>query len=149
MEFKARLGTSAQDDKSVALLNRPIEMTTRGITYEADQRHVEIIRRDLGLGGKVRHTPYPYDKPTSEEINGPTPELDPRGATLYRAVVARANYLSQDRSDIRYAVKELSRSMSAPREGDLSRLKRLGRYLVQNPRPWHAYRFRKTVPLKI
>ena len=32
----------------------------------------------------------------------------------YRALVARANYLSQDRSDIAYATKELSRRMSDP-----------------------------------
>ena len=53
---------------------------------------------------------------------------------MYRAVVARANYLSQDRSDIRYAVKELSRSMSKPTESDMSRLKRLGKYLAGQPR---------------
>ena len=47
---------------------------------------------------------------------------------LSRAVTARANYLSQDRSDIRCAVKELSRNMSAPRSGDMTRLRRLGRY---------------------
>ena len=32
----------------------------------------------------------------------------------YRALVARANYLSQDRSDIAYATKELSTKMSDP-----------------------------------
>ena len=36
---------------------------------------------------------------------------------MYRAVTARALYLSQDRSDIQYAVKELSRNMSAPNRG--------------------------------
>ena len=134
VEFRARLSGESQDDKAVTLLNRPIEWTTGGITYEADQRHVEIIGRDLGLGSKVKHTPYPYEKPTAYEVNNPTPELDSKTATLYRAVVARANYLSQDRSDIRYAVKELCRSMSSPREGDLQRLKKLGRYLVSHPR---------------
>ena len=53
---------------------------------------------------------------------------------MYRAVIARANYLSQDRSDIRYAVKELSRSMSQPTVRDWERLKRLGRYLAGQPR---------------
>ena len=55
-------------------------------------------------------------------------------ATLYRAVVARANYLSQDRSDIRYAVKELCRHMSKPTEKDMEKLKKLGRYLAGAPR---------------
>ena len=134
VEFKARLGMGDNDGKSVSLLNRPIELHPTGISYEADQRHVEIIRRDLGLGDKVRHTPFPYERPSAEEVASESPELDPARATQYRAIVARANYLSQDRSDIRYAVKELSRSMSCPCEKDWPRLKRLGRYLVQHPR---------------
>ena len=89
---------------------------------------------DLGLTGKNRATPFPFERKGTDEILNPTPELEPQRATLYRAVVARANYLSQDRSDIRYAVKELSRSMSKPREGDLTRLQRLGRYVAQHPR---------------
>ena len=36
---------------------------------------------------------------------------------LYRALVARANYLAQDRSDIQFSVKELARSMSSPTRG--------------------------------
>ena len=134
VEFKARLGGTAQDDKAVFLLNRPIEWDASGLTYEADQRHVEIICRDLGLTNKVRHTPFPHDRINAAEISNPTPELNAEQATMYRAVVARGNYLSQDTSDIRYAVKELSRAMSQPREGDWGRLKRLGRYLQQHPR---------------
>ena len=53
VEFKARLGGEPSDDVAVCLLNRPIEWQGDKITYEADQRHVEIIRRDLGLGDKV------------------------------------------------------------------------------------------------
>jgi hypothetical protein len=134
VEFKARLGGQKQDDKDVFLLNRPIEWTASGITYEADQRHVEIIARDLQLGDKVKNTPFPHEKISAEEVRNPTAELSPEYATMYRAMTARANYLSQDRSDIRYAVKELSRSMSKPTEGDYGRLKRLGRYLKQHPR---------------
>ena len=44
--------------------------------------------------------------------------------------MARANYLSQDRSDIRFAVKELSRRMSQPTVADRWALNRLARYLV-------------------
>ena len=49
-------------------------------------------------------------------------------------MVARANYLAQDRSDIGFAVKELSRSMAKPTECDMAKLKRLGRYLKGCPR---------------
>ena len=53
---------------------------------------------------------------------------------MYRALVARANYLSQDRSDIQYSVKELCRNMSKPAVCDWNRLKRLGRYLIGRER---------------
>ena len=39
-----------------------------------------------------------------------------------------------DRSDILYAVKELSRHMPDPRDDDWKALKRLGRYLISEPR---------------
>ena len=55
------------------------------------------------------------------------------GNSIFRRIVARANYLSQDRSDIRFAVKELSRHMSKPRVRDVSSAKRLARYLVAKP----------------
>ena len=45
-------------------------------------------------------------------------DLDRDEARRYRAIVARANYLSTERSDIQYSVKELSRYMSAPKVCD-------------------------------
>ena len=56
----------------------------------------------------------PGQKDREEE--GDEEELEPDRATTYRALVARANYLAQDRTDIGYVVKELCRRMSAPRE---------------------------------
>ena len=146
VEFRARLGGKATDDPAVFLLNRPIEWRGDVITYEADQRHVEIICRDLGLGSKVRATPFPYERVTHEELSRPEVWLHGEEATKYRAVVARANYLSQDRSDIRYAVKELSRSMSQPTELAMGRLKRLGRYLACHPRLTQKYQKQNAMP---
>ena len=53
----------------------------------------------------------------------------------------RAAYLSLDRPDIAYAVKELARGMSQPTNRDMKALRRLGRFLVREPRviqsfPW-------------
>ncbi len=45
-------------------------------------------------------------------------ELTPQDATIFRAIVARGNYMSIDRSDIRFAVKELARRMAKPRNND-------------------------------
>ena len=51
-------------------------------------------------------------------------ELDDKTATAYRAMTARANLLSQDRFDSRFAAKELSRRMSKPRRKDWRRSRR-------------------------
>ena len=61
-------------------------------------------------------------------------ELHKEDATAYRGMVARANYLAQDRLDIQYAVKECSRAMANPTMGDWKKLKRLASYLVDKKR---------------
>ena len=48
-KVKGRLGPGKRDDKSMRVLNRFIHWTPSGIEYEADQRHAEIIVRELGL----------------------------------------------------------------------------------------------------
>ena len=59
--------------------------------------------------------------------------LDPKDATLYRMVAARANYLSPDRIDAQYAIKECCRGMAQPTALHLGKLKRLARYLIGRP----------------
>ena len=60
--------------------------------------------------------------------------LPPREASLYRAIVARVNFLASDRSDVQFASKECSRRMSDPRHCDWGAIKRIGRYLACRPR---------------
>ena len=64
-------------------------------------------------------------------------EAQPLGQELalkFRALAARANYLSLDRPDIGCAAKECCRRMSAPTTQDWLALVRLVRYLVGQPR---------------
>ena len=133
VKFRGRLGPNINDTTSVRHLNRINEWTPEGIRIEADQRHAEIIIDQLGLAesAKIVVTPGETVK-VKEEMEEETLESD--DSTLYRACVARANFLSQDRSDIQYATKELSRKMSNPNHQDMIRLKRLGRYLKGRPR---------------
>ena len=79
-----------------------------------------------------RSVSTPGQKEKEEE--GYEEELEAENATVYRALVARANYLAQDRTDIWYTVKELCRRMSAPRACDWKRLKRLSKYLIGGDR---------------
>ena len=91
-----------------------------GWEYECDQRHAEIILQELGLveGTRPLGTPGVEEtlKRKPEEEAACTTPLDPSSATQYRALVARANYVAQDRAEIQYAVQELCRCVSAPNQ---------------------------------
>ena len=138
------LGPKKEHKQEVRILNRVIKWTDHGITYEADQRHAEIVVRDLGLED-AKPAPTPG---TREEFNKASlpkgvlgieteeqsPELDKKEASAYRGVAARLNYLAQDRPDLQYSCKEASRRMAKPRQADWAILKRIGRYLLGAPR---------------
>eukprot|EP00973_Karenia_brevis_P084895 11780384-Karenia_brevis.AAC.1 len=52
-------------------------------------------------------------------------DMAPEHARNYRSSAARANYLAADRPDIQFAVKQIAKSMSAPKVKDEAKLKRL------------------------
>ena len=53
--------------------------------------------------------------------------------TMYRTIVARISYLSQDRPDLKLAAMQVCCAMAHPSVTDLERVKRIGRYLVEKP----------------
>ena len=76
-----------------------------------------------------------------ELAEGAGHELSPEDATLFRAMAARANYMSQDRPDCSFVAKELCREFAVPTRNSFDRLERLCRYLLGVPRlvfhfPW-------------
>ena len=75
----------------------------------------------------------PHVKPTVEQLNTDRP-LPASKATHFRGLAARANYLATDRPDCQYASKEICRWMQTPTELGLQALKRLAKYLAQQPR---------------
>ena len=83
----------------------------------------------MGLEEESKAVATPAIRVKPGEVLGGEKEISAQEATIFRSIVARANYLSQDRSDIRFAVKELSRRMAKPRVRDVNTAKRLARYL--------------------
>ena len=61
-------------------------------------------------------------------------EMDREDGKKYRGIAARLNYLSPDRMDTGFAVKEAAWNMSKPLIGDWVKLDLIGRYLVGRPR---------------
>ena len=112
----------------------------KGIIFEADPRHAEITIEQLQLkDAKIVCTPGTKDEGNTTQ--DAEEELDESQASQYRAITARCNYISPDRLDIAYTVKELARRMSRPTKGDWQRLKRLGRYLLGQPRLQQLYKW--------
>ena len=132
VKMRGVLGPGKKDAKEVVVLNRVLAWDGDEFRYEADPRHVEVMLRDLGLED-AKPAPTPGVKPAKGESIDET-ALDLERHRVYRSVVARGNFLAQDRPDIRFAVKELCRRMSNPREHDWGSLKRLARYLKGKPR---------------
>ena len=115
VKFRGRLGPGNEGDKGVGIFNGIVTWTADGIRYETDQRHAEIIICQVGLndGSSSLSTPGVKDNQDGSER-----KVGNKEATQCTGLVARANYLCQDRSDIRFAVKELCRGMSEPDQGN-------------------------------
>ena len=60
--------------------------------------------------------------------------LDLSSATRYRQLIARCNFIAQDRPDVQYAIKKASKGMSSPKKSDWERRMRIGQYLAGKPR---------------
>ena len=57
-KIRGRLGTDESDMKEIRILNRIVRIVEKGLVYEADPRHVELLAKSLGLQeGKPVATP--------------------------------------------------------------------------------------------
>lgn len=142
------LGPDAGQCREMRVVNRMLRWTNGGVDYEADPRHMESVRQQRNIGACK-----PVARPVTKEEGRAKPDdrgqsrfdekLGEQKHAIYRALVARANYMSPDRPDIAFAVKELSRSMSAPTVGDRENLRRLERYRKGMPRVVKKFRWQK------
>ena len=71
--------------------------------------------------------------------------MSPADCSLFRAATARLNFLALDRPDVQYSSKECSRKMANPVNRDWEPVRRLVRYLIENPRMVMQYEFQDTV----
>ena len=137
-----RLGPGKDDSKEMTVLNRVLRWTADGLEYEADPRQCERLLESLGLDDSCNGVATPGIKPLPAQIDIEQP-LPPGEQTEFRAVSARANYVSADRVDIQYSSKETCRFMSNPGTLAKDALKRLGRYILKHKRlvykfPWQS-----------
>lgn len=122
------------------ILNRVIRATSKGWQSEADPRHAELLIEQMEL-----EKAHSVATPGVEKTSVDSPTLDMKRTSQFRVMAARANYLSLDRSDIQFAVKELCRDMSSPSEESWVGLKRLCKYLKGHPRVVYEYKWQDKV----
>ena len=97
------------------------------ITTKPHSKHIDKILSLLELEG-AKPSNVPGNKEDGQVENGEE-LVDEAKAKIYRSCVGSAIFLSDDRFDIKYAVKELAKSMKQPTVASFARLKQLGRYL--------------------
>ena len=139
------LGPIDKEEASVRISNRVISWTNDGISYEADQRHVEVVIEQLQLQeAKETSTPCTRDEQIKSLEENADP-MSPAGASKYRMVAARLDYLAMDRPDIQYATKEASMYIAKPRIHHWNLLERIGRYFVGAPRAVQMFRWQTSI----
>ncbi|CAK0811159.1 unnamed protein product, partial [Prorocentrum cordatum] len=127
VKLECMLGPNKSSDnvQEVACLNRIFRWTSRGdVELEAGSRRALVMLQQLGLWRESNALTTPGVKPKSAD-RGRVLEGDE--ATRYRSLAMRVSYLSKDRPDIKYAVKEAAMCMHEPCEHGVERVKRIAR----------------------
>ena len=100
-------------------------MTENGWEYEGDPEH---ILRLLGIFGMQDATIVTSPGIKEQVLESDEKLLNREGRRLCRTGVAMMLYAASDKSDLKHAVRELMRDVSAPTELSMRRLRRIIRY---------------------
>ena len=105
------------------------------LTYDAGQRHADLLMASYGLTASSKTKATPWDKAAflaRHPLAGPF--LDDKRRVAFRSSCTRCLYLALDRPDIQFTAKEISRAMASPTIHADGALKALSRSLAGHPR---------------
>lgn len=125
-----KVGKVETPGTKVNVLGRTKVRTQDAFFTLPEEKHRENILTLLDLWHAKPSRVAGMKIPRTEDNTKP---VDEQRAVLYPKCVGSAIYLSIDRRDVRYEVKELARHMRDPREVDWENLLTLGRYLLHRP----------------
>ena len=132
------LGPEPCDQKSIFILVRAVEWRADELWWEADPRHVE---KNLEVCGMTSGNPSALPGVKVSEEEGDDQPLVGEELARYRFVAATANFIAQDRPDVKFAVKELCRNMAKPTFTSWRKMKKLARYFKGQPRVVQKIKF--------
>ena len=130
VKVRAIIGEEQGDDKEAVVLGRTVRWRSWGIEYEGDRRHRQTLLEHFGLDETSRALAANGEQHTGDETDAHDDLLPRAEATLFRACVARLNFLGQDSPDLQFPAKELSKDMSRPTVQSWHRLKKAVRFLI-------------------
>ena len=126
---EVQAGELESEGTAVEYLGRTKVRTKDAIITIPDEKHIKAVIAAAGISARDRS-----EVPSKQLKN--LLETEPLGeadAKLYRSAVGSAIYLSLDRREIQYAVKEAARHMSQPRKCDMQAVKTLAANLQSHP----------------
>ena len=120
--------------KTSDFLGRTKIKVEEAVVTKPNAKHIKTSLQMLGLEN-AKPSPVPGRK---LELQKDKP-LSQGEKETYASCGGSAIYLSQDRPDIKFSVKELAKHNRKPRECDMQNLKVLGRYL-KGTQEWPCHR---------
>ena len=98
-----------EGEQEIKVLNRVVRWSLHGLEYETDQRHAELVIKELGLA-----TAKPVSTPSTTEKVEKTDEVrfSAGDSKKFISVAARVNFSAQDRPDLQDASTRVSQHMS-------------------------------------
>ena len=125
---EVQAGELEKEGTAVEYLGRTKVRSEDAILTIPDEKHRQAVISAAGISARDRSEVPPKQLNLLE-----TTSLSEEEAKRYRSAVGSAIYLSLDRRDIQYAVKEAARHMSQPRQCDMKAVKTLAAYLQTHP----------------
>ena len=133
------LWTDADEKKEGRFLGRTIRVQQWGLEVEGDGRLIDGLLEEFGGNGKSAETPGVKNTEDSGVEGHPRDLMVPSEAARFRRGAAKLNYIAQDRGDLAYASKEISKRMARPEVGDLKLVEGAVEYLRRYPRWVSSY----------
>ena len=123
---------------SATYLGRRISWDEDGINIEGEDKYIQKMLKEWRLERCTSLSTPGCDENKRQE--GGNEALDDKSATMFRRLAAMLNYMAQDRPDLSFASKEVSRCMAKPTQKDVVKLKRIIRYLSEAKRMHIKYK---------
>ena len=102
---------------------RMLRWTKDGVTNESDQRHVEIVVKDMNMKKANAAHAGGASAVRGANFRLSSPDMTKNEASRFQGLVACVNYLSLDRPDLQRAAKTASQHMAQPKVGDWTKIK--------------------------